>query len=94
MEEGVPADIGSWSVMRIFQEGDRLLNKHFDVFLPAILLVIFPASLIKVLYMQFLFALQFDSPVMRIFPNLAPCCVNPSSVLSNILCSNLHEFIP
>jgi hypothetical protein len=41
--------------MRIFQEGDRLLNKHFGVFLLAILFYIFLASLIKVLYMQFYF---------------------------------------
>lgn len=60
MEE-VPADIGSWSVMRIFQEGDRLLNKHFGVFLPAILLFIFPGSLIKVLDMQFLRGDRSDS---------------------------------
>lgn len=51
----VPADMGSWGVMRVFLEGRRLLSEYVLVFLPGILLCIFPASLIEVLYMQFLF---------------------------------------
>jgi hypothetical protein len=75
--------------MRIFQEGDKLLNKHIGVFLPAILFI-FPAALIKVLYMQFLFALQFDSPVTRIFRKLVLIQVLFYQIF---LCSNLHGSI-
>lgn len=54
--ESVPADIGNWGLVRVFQEGGRLLTKHFGVFLPVILLCILPASLIKVLHTQFFVA--------------------------------------
>jgi hypothetical protein len=50
---GAPADMGGWSLVRLFYEGGRLLRKHFGDFLPVMLVFIFPVCLTKVYYTQF-----------------------------------------